>query len=334
MAFDWIQFFDQYHIEYVTDGPNVSKGNVAIHCPFCGHNDPSHHLGVSVDGKGWGCWRDNTHRGKNPVRLIAALLGCTREQAKKIAGQNVYIPADFYGSVTQLLNPKGSETIKQKSLKMPIEFKPFLRVPSARLYTSYLIARGYTHKQIDLFTDLYGIRYCREGSFRGRIIFPVYHKGRLVTWTGRSVHTSAVVRYKTLSADHDKAQEEGYKPSVGMINDYLLWYDDLKKGPKNTLLLVEGPFDALRVRVLGEKYGIVATCFFTSAPSQEQIGLLREVLPLFKRKFLLLDRGTLPKVLYLKSMLESLDVDFLTLPDGVDDPGELARDQLFALCER
>ena len=50
--FDWISFLDKHGIEYSTRGPSTSRGNVYVHCSFCGQADQGKHLGISLEGKG------------------------------------------------------------------------------------------------------------------------------------------------------------------------------------------------------------------------------------------------------------------------------------------
>jgi len=332
MSFDWKNFFTSHSIEYIESGANVSSGNVNIHCPFCGAGDPSYHMGVSLTGKGWACWRDSKHRGKNPVTLVSALLGISKERAYEIVGSRRVIPSDFHDQVTSLLSAKHQADLS-KGLDLPEEFKPIKKLPSAKLVFQYLKSRGFTESQILSFTELYGLRYCVRGPYKGRIIFPLYYKKKLMSWTGRTVYRDEMIRYKTLTTKPEKAEKEGLGPAVAAIGNFLLWYDTLKKTEAKTIVLVEGPFDALNVCVLGRAHGIVSTCFFTTVPSQAQIAILHEVLPKFHTKILLLDQGTLPKAIYIKAQLSSLGVEMVQLPKSVDDPGELNKEQLLHLVQ-
>jgi len=102
----------------------------------------------------------------------------------------------------------------------------------------------------------------------------------------------------------------------------------------DTIYLCEGPFDALKVHALGQVHGICATCFFTAAPTNRQIDLLHEILPKFRYRYLLLDRGTLPSALRIVSILQGLEVKAIQLPEHLKDPGEIVSTQnLLALAE-
>ena len=334
MTFDWIDFLERHGIEYVTSGPSVVKGNVAVRCPLCGAADPSHHLGISLSGKGWGCWRDASHRGKSDAQLVRLLIGCSRDEAIAIVGDMPRAVSDIESRVSQLLKP--AQFVNEgRKLQLPKEFKKIDESFSARLYVQYLQNRKFSKTRILRMSEDFGLRFCNKAAFSGRIIFPVYVEGELVTWTGRSIFPNATLRYMSLTADKERARELGVLPALGMINQYLLWYDDLFATDSDTIVIVEGPFDALRVRVLGEKFGITSTCFFTSEPSRRQVDLLHEVLPKFPKRYVLLDRGADVKAMRVRRLFSeaftSIDVTMLRLPKHVKDPGDLTKQEFRSL---
>lgn len=313
MSFDWITFLDQYGIDYVTKGPNVKKGNVSIACPWC-VDDPSYHLGIDLSGKGWGCWRNSEHRGRSPVRLVHTLLGCSFDEARRITGINVFIPNNFMFEVSKMLGEHEKVSDFSQSLTLPDEFKSFTEIkPSSKRYVRYLDSRGFSKAQIKNFTDGYGIYYCNLGQFKGRIIFMVEYERNIVTWVGRTISKQVPQRYLAAGSDIE----------IERCTDCLLWYDQLKRSPCHSIVITEGPFDALKVRVLGEVLGVTATCMFTSSLSTKQVDLLYDLLPRFESIYLLLDRGTLPIALRIKSELISLGIQVVNLPDHLKDPGEI-----------
>src|SRR5215475_10070301 len=85
--FDWPAFLDQRGIEYEPDG----KFNIRCVCPWCSDKD-SPRMAISTTGKGWHCWAAADHRGRSPVRLIAALTGVSLPEAATLAGVRI-LPA-------------------------------------------------------------------------------------------------------------------------------------------------------------------------------------------------------------------------------------------------
>lgn len=323
---DWLAFFDQHRIEYVESGANVSRNQVVIHCVWCGADDRSHHLSVNLDGKGFRCWRNpHQHSGKNPARLIQALLKCSWEQANRLAGNEKTLPSDFLGKLRGTFVKEGKQDKKRLPLKLPKEFKSISDLPSARPYIEYLRDRRFTDNDIFVQTHEYKMYYATQGLYKGRIIFTVWQDGELVGWTGRTIHQTVKVRYSTLTDDLEKAEQRGEQPAPAPISSFLLFYDRLIKTSANTIVICEGPFDAWRVNLLGERKGICATAVFTSMLSHEQMNLLHALLPKFEYRYLLLDQNTFSKAARIRSDLAVLDVKSRRLPDRFKDPGELTR---------
>lgn len=322
MAFNWISFLNSYRVPFSERGPNTSRGNVVVHCPFCGGRDSGMHMSVSTEGRGWRCFRDHTHRGKSPSRLVAALAGIDLDRARTIVGEAVFLPDNAMARVRELLAPTPSKN-KIPPLRLPEAFRAFSSSPSARPYVNYLADRGFPVRDIARYTERYDLRYCTQGPFRQRVIFPVWFEGELVSWTGRSIDPNATLRYKALTRDPEIAREQGFEPSRGAISHYVLWYDHLVKADASALVLCEGPFDALKICVLGRRYGVQATCFFTSAPTQQQLVILQDLISKYRRRIVMLDsKGTLSTGIQITNALSMLGVENYKLPKSLKDPGE------------
>lgn len=317
---DWPEFLDASGIHYVERGGNVSKGNVAVKCPWCGSEDPSEHLNISLHDKGWYCLRNRQHSGKSDARLVQGLLSVTYEQALSIVQGGRVLPADFLSQVERLLGPPADMPVT-KPLHWPVEFKPLdPKRMTHRPFLNYLRGRNYSDKQIDNMWKRWDLAVALRGPFANRIIFPIYFEDRLVTWTGRTISPNQTLRYKTLSADPEKAAEEGLRPALGPVSNYLLFWDEIIDCNAHTIIMCEGPFDALRIMHLGRARSIVATCFFTAQPGPAQVDLLHELLPRFDRRYLLLDEGTWATSMRVGRDLAALQVARLDLPSGTKDP--------------
>jgi hypothetical protein len=226
------------------------------------------------------------------------------------------------GAVMDRMAPK-AKVSTGPALEFPAEFRPIKDTFGARRFIEYLTGptRRFTKKQVLNMTPEYDLRYATSGPMKGRIIFPVFVNEELMTWTGRTIYPSVDLRYKTLSTDPEIEKV----PARGPINDYLLFYDLIndRQHDSDTLILCEGPFDALKVSVLGLKHGIDATCFFTASPSAAQIDSLFDIIGQYDRAFLLLDQNTLSTALRVQSAMAALKVPFLSMPPDVKDPGLL-----------
>lgn len=324
MVFEWQRFFNQNGIEFFTTGPNTRKGELSIRCPWCGQADPSHHMNVNEAKGVYGCLRNRDHRGKSPTKLVQALLNCSWQRAKSIVGDDITIADDLMAVVSTMDPPDGVPVPRARKLRLPDEFKSFSDKPSARPFVAYLSDRGFTREQIAIMPRRYELRYATQGAYKGRIVFPVRHEGTLRTWTARTIYKGVGLRYKTLTEDPEKAQWEGSTPALGPIGDYLLWFDDLMQLSEryHTICIVEGPFDALKVDMLGMRYGVCATCFFTSQPSDRQIDLMHDLLPRFKRRISIPDQNSEAWIFKTDGRLRSLGVETRILR-GAKDPGEL-----------
>lgn len=324
MAFDWQRFLSSRGIPYITHGKNVGRGHIATHCPFCGSSDEGMHMEIHLEGRGWRCFKNSReHKGKKATRLVQKLLQCSFEAAAAITEERTFLPNDYYSNLRSLMQGAAEPTRSTKPLKLPVEFKPFdgPRKPSSDLFVNYLLSRGFDMKAIRHFTHDFSLRYANRGLYQNRIIFPVYFKGKLITWTGRAIG-KALVRYKTLSPNADEVPRN--EPiALGPISDYLLWHDEIKAGRFHTFVLVEGPFDALKINVLGNADGICASCCFTALPSEAQIELLHDLVPRMRRRVIMLDRKkTQQNSMLVSKLLSSLDFKTILLKH-VDDPGEL-----------
>jgi hypothetical protein len=334
--FEWTEFVQEHNIDYVVSGPSTAKGNIYIECPFCARGRGSSKLmGLSMHGTEWGCWRDSTHRGRRPARLIRALIGCSMEEAIRISGEKAFSPGpqdfSFGDHIASLL---ASKPVAQ-AVKAPLEFPPALKplVPNkvgSHIFFDYLVLeRGYNKAEAFELAQRYGLRFAINGPFRYRIIFPVRSlDGDLVCWSGRSIVPNTRLRYKTLSCDQEKARHEGLPEARTSIEQCLWQADRLVDTWGETLVLCEGPFDAMKIDFYLAKRGVRATCLFAKNISAYQVGLLVALVDGFKRRVLVLDRDSEFEAVSKVSPLTALGFEFRFLPAGAKDPDSMTMIQL------
>jgi hypothetical protein len=339
-AFDWRQFLDRHGISYSVGSPH-GKGYIGVRCPFCGlaGTDPTRHrIGIDPLGRGWRCLRDETHRGKSPVALVAGLIGCTIEEAKRICGiGDAELPPmsldGIEAAMKEAFNPEAKPEHKPTTLEFPNDIR---RIDNPahrehRVFLRYLeTKRRYSHAEAVEIAALYGLRAAMAGPFAYRIIFPVEMASGLVTWTGRAINDGAVLRYKTLSTDPEKCKRERLPVALENIKRCLWNARELEKSEGVLLVGVEGPFDAVRIDYYGRHIGVRATCLFSKTLSKRQ-ALLLSGIGKFKRRAILLDNDAV-----VDGYMQAIDADFaglevIRLPAQVKDPDLLTRDDVSKL---
>lgn len=327
-SFDWISFLNRYGIRYVTHGPNVAYGHCAIKCPMC-RDDPSEHMGLNTTNGKWGCWRDSRHRGNAPHRLIQALLRCSRAEAARIAGTKgaKYTNAqDFISSVRSLLDSEQEEGQINK-LEFPDCFrKLWTNTTAGQRFLRYLSnTRGYGGHATKV-AQAYKLRFCTTGRWKQRLIIPIYMDGKLVQWSGRTVYYGERLRYMTLTHNEDRAYKRGDPVAPINIKSTVLNYDIIQGGG-DTLVITEGPLDALNVDYRGAPQGIRACCVFGAALSKPQRYLLSEICDKFDNILVMFDDLRLS--LQAVQLLDSKNAKVKICP--ANDPAELTTKQVHGL---
>lgn len=334
MPFDWPNFLQTRGIEYVDRGPSTAKGNVYVHCPMCGGADRGHHMGIALDGRGWGCWKSSAHRGRAPERLIQALIGCSWAEAAEIAGKGAS-SLDFGsgGILTKVQGLVGSPPCENLALSLP---KTFQRLDHASghaitVFWGYLERRGFDDDQIEVLCEKFDLRFSSIGdSWAYRVILPIYNDlGILQTWTGRAVNSDAKAKYKTLSTKPGADQWIALAPS----SDLLLDMPGLFANAGDFLILCEGPFDAMRVACFLEPYDAQVTCLFGKVVSPSQMDYLARLRPYYDKVFLLLDPEASLDALVMAGSLAALDITPIYL-QGNRDPGEMRESEIERLLDR
>ena len=332
--FNVLSFLESYNVDYVTQGSNVKKGNINISCPFCGH-DPSKHMGIDPATGFWGCWRNDTHRGRSPVRLIRELIHCSYAEACRIAGINEITPVEE-GNIEAIANgallaKKEKGTIYAnatitRGLIWPGYCRPaaLSNNNSVTPFLNYITSRGFDDAQAVCF--YYSIRYViTNNEWQSMLLLPLFLDGNvLVGWVGRSIKNSGL-RYRALEKDIASIPPK----------EFLFNYDKARGGGKR-LFIVEGPFDALKMDWYGKEMNCRAVGLMSMNILDAQIFWLSLVVQSFEEVVVVLDDGEIVNTSILLDKLEPLskDIKFMKLPKGVKDPGELNKRQVIKMCNQ
>jgi hypothetical protein len=311
-GFDWLTFLRKHGIFYKERGADVARGHVNIHCPFCGSLDPKQHMGLELSTGKWGCWRDKDHRGRKPTRLIRALLGCSWEQAREITGDDA---AANPGSLEEIRGrlgamdaprPKEKEE-RRRELMFPPEFKQIRPTGTRRRFFLHLQDRGFPAHDIPALVDRYSLRCCLAGTWRMRIILPVYDGDHLIGWTARAI-TKSEIRYRA-------------HPEGKVVKRHLFNQQNVRGG--KTLVVVEGGFDCLKIDFYGHGHGINSIGLMSTSATDSQLSRIYDIAPSYERLLILLDQGAAKAARDLASSLQIFHPEIGRLPENIKDPGDL-----------
>jgi len=330
---DWERLLKEQRVPFIESGANVKRGEIAIRCPFCGSADPSMHMGLNLENGWWSCWRNRSqHSGKSPLRLIMKLLRVPYSQARQIAGfGDDYIdPEGFDALAAKLMHRDGTEGRPEQTRRRVLDLDPGFRViePNGRtrLHYEYLVdQRGFDAEgDVAKLGSQYGICAGVSGVWASRIIIPYYQDEDLVTWTGRAI-APATVRYRDLERN-----ESILPPKETLFNHDAMLPPAVAQ--KRILVLVEGPFDALKLDFYGRSHGIRAVALSTNAISDAQAFLLNAAATNFQRVIVMMDNATELSVIDSMRMLGSLffipNITAEPVPFGAKDGAELNRKQI------
>lgn len=299
-----------YNIQFREAGENVGRDNININCPFCAGADPSFHMGLSTVGKGYACWRDPAHRGKNLNRVFK-ILGLPIVSTDYFFAPNVF---DDIAGGTFFNKTAVSKPYIKNITKLPEHFLPIGDRLETKNHRNYLATRGFDNPR--LVCGTYDLLFSREPKWADRIVLPIYINDE-VTWTGRTILPGVVPRYR--SAAGGEARN---------IKDCLFNYNELVHTSGAALVIVEGPFDALKLDYYGAP-SVRATCLFGMVASETQLALLNNMLGNFDSIYIALDRGEVAGAVKLMKQLPFCQI--LQLP--TKDFGEMLSDNIQSYIE-
>lgn len=325
---DWEQLFISNHVQYVTSGENVKKGNINIRCPFC-NDDPSHHMGISLIQDAWGCWRDSSHRGRRPHRLLNKLLGMSYAEVDRLVGdERRMVPDGFAAFASGLTNSFRSKLLleheeKQDELLIPRSFRFITKGTYQWKHVRYLRERGVS---LDCARH-FRLMYCDQDWDRwsSRIIIPFFEADKIVTWTARAVREWQQPRYKAATPDEDNAMR---------TTDVVYNFDNVADDDSiSKLVVTEGAFDAINVHWCGRDSGIGAVALSTTSISERQLVMLLELINRRRMEVLIAfdDGADSQAECILYEIAPFTRARRYTCPVGYNDPAELPRREVIRM---
>jgi hypothetical protein len=223
------EIFQALGVEHLESGHRHCRPNwiQLQNCPFCG--SVNYHLGYSIGGGFFVCWKCGGHRTVDTWRL----LGASKKQLGEILHdmEKDAAPAKRERTRATVAEPKG--------------VKPMLDC-----HKYYLRERGFDPKQIESIWGVKGIGLASRLSWR--LYIPITYKTDLVSWTTRAIGKKVEQRYVSASAEEE------------CINHKELIYG--RDFCRNSIVVVEGPADAWKI---GPGAGALFGTAFSTAQVRE-----------------------------------------------------------------
>ena len=290
---DAIAVLEEANIPYRESGKNVGRGWIGVNCPFC--DDTGFHMGINIDSKCISCWKCGTTG--TILKLLAAITGSFHaglELSKRITGKILY----------------KKEDLPEENKKIKVEFPRGAVLGLQDIHKEYLKRVRRMNPQV--LADKYHLYSTgSRAQLPNRIIVPVIHNYKLLTYTTISVEEKPVVRYWHCPNDN----------STLFIKKYLYGLETVK----HRAFVVEGIFDKWRM-------GDETVCTFGVKPTEEQVSLLTQI-----QNVCIVFDGDQPGYIGAKSLADKLaaftNVQIINLPFGYD-PDTLPRKSIDFIKER
>ncbi|MBR4396787.1 MAG: toprim domain-containing protein [Methanobrevibacter sp.] len=248
MAIDFKRLFNDTGIPHRDD---EKRSWIHVNCPFCKNPADTHFNGGFYQlNPHFYCWRCGSH---SHYDAVAKVLNISISQVKELFDTYNYISKE----------------------KAPVRIArgQNLELPGYHLDDNekeYLSGRGFDPDYLQSKFHIRGGGTIGEWSYR--ILIPIYYHDVLVSWTGRSILSKdyqkehKIPRYKNLSIEQS------------VINPKEIFFN-LDNCDKDSVILVEGPFDVLRM-------GDDTICSLGTSVTREQELFLKNH---FKKVFIAFD---------------------------------------------
>lgn len=234
-------------IEFLIPQPLIG-GGFNVNCPWCDTKKDSFNLGINPSEDYGNCWKCGGHDIKD---VLALLLGIPRRD------------------VSDIIKPYMGRKSNLPSVSTRKASATFLSLPSDTFTSKerkYLEKRGF---DADYLHEKYGVVGGGiTGKWKFRIIIPIYYKGRLVSWTARSILSKDELKELDLPRYKNLSIEESVYPAKDI-------FFNLDNCVGDSVVLTEGCFDVMRLGdINGNSDNVI--CSLGTQLTQAQIRLLSE----------------------------------------------------------
>lgn len=277
----------------------MKTGQIAGQCPFCNWKRTSFYVAPQTGL--YICHYCGEKGG--PVQLVSAVANVSYDKAIQRIVENFTVNPDYdegdededYREPEVTAIPLPSEFRELAGKSDSIAAKPYLKYARKRKLDEALLSR-------------YGIGYCADGYYGGRIVVPVYHFGRLVNFIARAISNKAAKKVLT--------------PPGNEQYEYLFNLDNIWGASR--ILVVEGVFDAL---VLPE----LAVASFGKKITGKQVRLMQQ--SGVKEVVFCYDEDAIAEAYdFAEKYWQTFETYVIEMPYG-EDPSSLGRDGMLELLD-
>jgi len=259
------QLYKDYNIPIADEtSKHYRDGWIQTRCPFCSGSD-GFHLGYNLNQNYYNCYRCGW---KSNIQGISCLLKVPYKKAQKIVKQ-------YRGRGNYAKRTKTPVNIKKYGFKMPKN----RNVLSNRLASNYLNKRGFPNNCIDTLINDFDIRFTshlgwfrygkKEIDLRHRILAPIYHDSKIVSWQTRSIQKEPKLKYITCPEVVEKKKHK-----------HILYHAKFFT-KSHYIILTEGIFDVWKLHLCGLFAG---SCFGVKITNEQIQELTR-----YKKVFIWFD---------------------------------------------
>jgi hypothetical protein len=262
-----------------------------VECPFCTGN-PGLHLGATLDGKIFYCWRCGV---KFPDQVVAKLLHVSLKSAQQL----IY----DYAGVSHVQNKELSR-VQTKAYRLPSNTVPLLEH-----HKTYLEKRRFDADKIEQVWELMStgpISLLDGINYSHRIVAPIYWSSRPVTFQARDTTGKHPLKYMACPTEREYVHHK-----------HIIYRHP--SSTKDTGICVEGITDTWR-------FGVDAFATFGIEYTKQQIRLISE---LFNRVGICFDGGETQALKQANKLIAELRfrrVDAFRV-DIKGDPGDLDQNE-------
>lgn len=299
MIVDWRGLLSSIRVEWRDRGANCRSGNVNIACPWCG-NDPSFHLAIAEQREAFYCYREpDRHSGRHFIALLVK-LGIERAEAIRLINSHM----------------AHSQPIEapRKAPDMPrIQYgwDRFVSALDSRSAIGYLRERDIPNPEQAI--RLFDLRVSLAGTWANRLLIPFQSaQGEVQSWTGRALQNWMVPKYLTRESD----------------DSGLLYAPNQDRRGKHCLVIVEGPFDALKLAIIARTSPFIVAALTGKQLNAARLLRLRALSEGCDSILVALDAdvNTGSRLRIISDIAGTLRMRYIgraTLPPGHKDPAEI-----------